>query len=205
MGMLFSTRAAPRSGRAAMGVVDEVERAFNRQNRLATGLGFILGGVIPVTTYLVAHRGVDAARPLYEQAASYIVAGGLYFSAKTVLGWGERAFQDRSKAFGFVVLLEGTMITSQIPVLPLVLLAILVAINGIATGCALSLDRAPVRALRSPALLAKGAVAPATADGSEHLATTGAALNSISIAAPPRARRKRPSSPQARFSFDVAS
>lgn len=80
--------------------------------------------------------------PLYSQVATYLVLGGLLFSAKTVFAWGALAFRDRWKAAGFVVLLEGVMITSSVPMLALTLLAILVAINGIATGCTLSLDGA---------------------------------------------------------------
>jgi hypothetical protein len=76
---------------------------------------------------------------LYAQIATYLVLGGLLFSAKTVFAWAKMAFQSPAKSAGFVLLLEGVMIASSVPVLPLVLLSILVGVNGIATGCILSL------------------------------------------------------------------
>lgn len=125
-----------------MGVVDQVTLAFKARNRLATIMGFLLGGVVPVATYLEAHADLDRSLPLYSQVATYLVLGGLAFSAKTVYEWANLAFANATKAAGFVILLEGVMITSSVPVLPLVLLAALVGINGIATGCLLSLGRA---------------------------------------------------------------
>ena len=113
-----------------------VELAFKPENRIANVLGFILGGVIPVATYLEAHVDLDPSQPLYTQPATFVVAGGLLFSAKTVFAWGRRLWDDW-KAAGFVVLFEVAMVTSHVPVLPLVLLALLVGINGIATACAL--------------------------------------------------------------------
>jgi hypothetical protein len=125
-----------------MGVVDQVMLAFKARNRLATMMGFLLGGVVPVATYLEAHADLDKSLPLHTQVATYLVLGGLAFSAKTVFDWAKLAFDNGFKAAGFVLLLEGVMITSGVPVLPLVLLAVLVGINGIATGCILSLGRA---------------------------------------------------------------
>jgi len=136
------TRKHCAKGASRLGVVDQVVLAVHARNRLATTLGFIAGGVVPVATYVEAHYDVDPSAPFYAQITTYLVLGGLVFSAKTVFSWAHRAFHDGWKAAGFVVLLEGVMITSQVPVLPFVLLAILVAVNGIATGCTLSLDRA---------------------------------------------------------------
>ena len=116
-------------------------RAFQRRNLVATVLGFVIGGVVPAATYLEAHHDIDSAVPLYAQVPTFLVVGGLLFSAKTVFAWGALAFRDRWKAAGFVLLLEGVMVTSSVPLLPVVLLVILVAINGVATGCTLSLDR----------------------------------------------------------------
>jgi hypothetical protein len=204
------TRCRTASSRArrqavpAMGVVDQVVLALRPSNRLATLLGFVLGGVVPIATYVEAHLDLDASRPLYEQVATFLVVGGLMFSGKTVFAWAERAFRDAWKAAGFVLLLEGVMITSNVPVLPLALLCILVAINGIATGCVLSLDRADGA---SPAL-AGVAAAPAGA-GSAMVTTLPAswvpseAGTAITTTLP--ARRRRPNSPQEKFTFDAAS
>ena len=79
-----------------------------------------------------------AITPLYTQKALYLVLGGLAYSAKTVWQWGTVAFQNAFKAFGFVVLLEGVMVTSHILWLSITALVYLMAINGIATGCNLT-------------------------------------------------------------------
>jgi hypothetical protein len=143
-----------------LGVVDQVIIAFRERNRLATIMGFLLGGIVPVATYLEAHCDLDAAVPLHLQIATYLVFGGLAFSAKTVFDWARMAFQSPLKATGFVVLLEGVMITSNVPVLPLVLLVVLVGINGVATGCILSLSR--TKTLASERAVPKAKRAPAS-------------------------------------------
>lgn len=138
-----------------MGVVDQAVLAFKARNRLATVMGFILGGVVPVATYLEAHHDVDMTKPLWAQVATYLVLGGLAFSAKTVFDWAKLAFNNGFKAAGFVVLLEGVMIASHVQMLPLVLLAILVCINGISTGCLLSLGRAKAQPAEKTETVAK--------------------------------------------------
>lgn len=156
-----------------MGVVDQVVLAVHRRNRLATALGFLAGGAVPVATYLEAHYDINHSGALYSQITTYLVLGGLVFSAKTVFAWAHRAFHDGWKAAGFVVLLEGVMIVSQVPVLPLVILAILVAVNGIATGCTLSLDRATAtRAVRASARSAANVVALSTGQAPHSRART---------------------------------
>lgn len=195
-------RRKRRAAGRELGVVDEVELAFNPRSRLATQLGFILGGVIPIATYLEAHCDLDATRPLHTQPAAFLVAGGLLFSAKTVFAWGKRAFRDGAKAAGFVLLLEGVMITSDVPVLPLVLLAILVAINGIATGCSLSLDRSSVRAAPAAGRVPLGRAAAAPRDRS----STSSALvqvepSTLVVASRSPRRPRRSDAAQNRFAF----
>lgn len=165
-----------------LGVVDQVVLACKPKNRLATAMGFLLGGVVPVATYLEAHVDLDKGQPIYSQLAAYLVLGGLLFSAKTVFAWAKAAFADGYKAAGFVVLLEGVMVLSHVPALPLILLTFLVSINGVATGCLLSLGRAPkpakaerveavevepkarAKAPRTPRKRAPRAVAPVAVD-----------------------------------------
>lgn len=155
-------RAAP-----PLDVVDQVVLALRPGNRLATLLGCILGGVVPIATDVETHLDLDASRPLYEQVATFLVIGGLVFSGKTVFAWAGRAFRDDWKAAGFVLLLEGVMITSNVAVLPLALLRTLVAINGIATGCILSLDRTTDGTARAAA-----GVAAAPTDTGAAIVTT---------------------------------
>ena len=123
-----------------MGVVNQVREALRPKARLATALGFMLGGVVPLATYTVAHGEINPSVPLYLQAASVLVLGGLAYSAKTVYEWGCRAFGMKVKSLGFVVLIEGTMVISHTAWLGITALAYLIIINGLATGCALSLD-----------------------------------------------------------------
>jgi hypothetical protein len=118
------------------GVVGQVRAALKPANRLATALGFLLGGFVPLATYFVAHH-VTAAGP-WMQPCLYLAIGGLLYSVKTVHAWGRTAFGCPVKAAGFVILLEGTMTVSGIGWLSTAALCYLVAINGVASGCKLS-------------------------------------------------------------------
>jgi hypothetical protein len=104
-------------------------------------LGFLLGGFVPLASFFVAHYELTTDAPLYSQKAIYLVLGGLAYSAKTVWQWGRIAFRNALKAAGFVVLLEGVMVTSRIVWLSVAALVYLMVINGIATGCNLSTTR----------------------------------------------------------------
>lgn len=135
--------AAPKAPRptprkAPIGVVDQVREACKPKNRLATVMGFLLGGVVPFASYVVAHHEVSNEKALYAQLGTYLVLGGLLYSAKTVYEWGKRAFVSPAKALGFVVLLEGVMVASLTTWLSVIALGYLVVINGVATGCTLS-------------------------------------------------------------------
>jgi hypothetical protein len=104
------------------------------KNRLATVAGFLLGGLVPFATFSVAHSEVTGMWDYHV----LLVLGGLLFSAKTVYAWSKMAFQNASKAAGFVVLIEGVMVLSSLSWLSWMCLVYLVVINGIATGCLLS-------------------------------------------------------------------
>lgn len=144
---LKSVPASPRAkvarkGKATRkepGVVDSVRLACRKGNRLATAIGFALGGLVPLATFMVAHFELSPtfwADPLFA-----IVLGGLAYSAPTVYQWGVRAFQSRYKAVGFVALVEGCMVLSGQPWLAHTALAYLVLINGTATGVTLALGQ----------------------------------------------------------------
>jgi len=121
------------------GVVAQVRTALKSHNRLATALGFCLGGIVPLASFVVAHYEIHATEALWAQLPTYLVGGGLLYSARTVFTWGRLAFSNGAKAAGFVVLLEGTMVASHIAWLSFVALGYLVAINGVATACNLTL------------------------------------------------------------------
>jgi hypothetical protein len=122
--------AASNDSAAPSTVVDQVRLAFARTDRLAAVVGLLLGAFVPLACYLVSHCELSGDLPLYSQRGAYLVAGGLAYSAKTVWQWGTVAF----KAAGFVVLLEGVMVTSHIAWLGIVALGYLMAINGVATA-----------------------------------------------------------------------
>ncbi len=126
--------------RRPLGVVEQVRLALRRGSRLAFALGVLLGGFVPIATFQISHTELTSARALWLQPAAAFVAGGLLFSAVTMYGWGRLAFAQRAKAFGFVVLLEGTMVTCHTRWLALAALCYLAAINGVATACNLTRD-----------------------------------------------------------------
>lgn len=125
------------------GVVSQVRIALKSENRLASLMGFLLGGIVPVTIFLLSHYEVrpGSLSQVLMQPTAWFVSGGLLFSAKTVFAWGKMAFDNAGKAVGFVILLEGAMVCSHIAQLTFVLLGYLICINGVATGCNLSLKK----------------------------------------------------------------
>ena len=96
---------APRRSPTPLGVVAQVRLAFRPKARLATVLGALLGGFVPLASYTVAHQEANFDT-LRGWIAVGLVLGGLVFSAKTVREWGELAFHDGRKALGFVVLMR---------------------------------------------------------------------------------------------------
>ena len=127
----------PQRPRQSLGVVEQVRLSLRRGSRLAFALGVLLGGFVPIATYVISHTELQPG-PLWLQPSAAFVAGGLLFSAVTMYRWGVLAFVQRAKALGFVVLLEGTMVTSHTHWLALAALCYLSAINGVATACNLA-------------------------------------------------------------------
>ena len=116
------------------GIVFQVRQAFEPKNRLAAFLGAIVGGLVPLASYTIAHNEYNAAGPWY-QIQVWIVAACLLFSATSVYQWGKLAFRSGVKAFGFVALMEGILICSRTEWLAVTCLVYLCAINAISTGC----------------------------------------------------------------------
>jgi hypothetical protein len=126
-----------------LGITDQVRRAVQKQNRLASIVGAVLGGFVPLATYTIAHAGPDLHTWLGLSSLA-LIAGGLAYSATTVLGWAWIAFRSVPKAIGFVVLTEGTMIFGP-AWLGFCALGILVLINALATACNLAEDQKEAR------------------------------------------------------------
>lgn len=115
-----------------IGVIEQVKTAGKHPT--AATVGALLGGFVPLATYVTAH-----AAPLGLTPATLLVLGGLLFSAKTVFQWGRAAFAgDPWKATGFVLLVEGVMIVAPQAWLGQAALGYLIAINAVATGCTLA-------------------------------------------------------------------
>lgn len=121
---------------AKKGVVECVRKAFREENRLATMIGVVLGGFVPMACFVLAHLEIGAE--FYTNPKTLLLLGGLVFSAKTVYQWGKMAFRDGAKAMGFVLLIEGVMVFSASVWLSHVALALLIGINAVATGAVLS-------------------------------------------------------------------
>lgn len=68
---------------------------------LATAIGGIIGAIVPVLVFRIAHYHVETTPALW-----LIVAGGLLFSASSVYGWGVKLFGAWYKAGGFTLLIE---------------------------------------------------------------------------------------------------
>lgn len=110
-----------------------------RERPFAGVVGGLLGGFVPLATYTVAHKELTSWRdPMIA-----LVIGGLAYSAKTVWQWGRQAFDCTYKATGFVLLLEGVMVTSSITWLALLALMYLICINAIATACLIAAEDKP--------------------------------------------------------------
>ncbi len=118
------------------GVVECVRKALRPENRLATFIGSVLGGFVPVSCFVLAH--IEIAKEFYTDPKTFLLLGGLVFSAKTVYQWGKMAFRDGSKALGFVLLIEGVMVFAATGWLSQLALGLLVVINAVATGATLS-------------------------------------------------------------------
>lgn len=133
-----------------MSIVDQFRLAVQKQNRLATMAGSIIGGFVPVATFFLVHYGVTQCAWLW-----LIVLGGLIFSAKTVYEWGRVAFNNGWKSLGFCVLVEGVMTFGNLFYLSCAALGMLALINGVATGCNLALNRKDCNAQKRAAMPAK--------------------------------------------------
>lgn len=118
------------------GIVAMVRQAAKRDNRLATAIGALFGGFVPIASFALVHG--ELGSDWYLDPKSALVAGGLLYSAKTVVQWAQLAFRDKAKAIGFAVLVEGVMTFSATSWLSYAALALLVSINAVATGVTLS-------------------------------------------------------------------
>ena len=116
----------------ARSVIDQIKIAFS-VSVIGAVIGIVIGASIPLATYWTAHHEWKEFWSIF----SALICGGLLVSAKSVFLWSKDAFRDSWKAFGFVVLIEGTMIFSHTTWLAYMCLGILMFINAIAAGAGL--------------------------------------------------------------------
>jgi hypothetical protein len=110
-----------------------------RGQRLASLVGAIVGAVVPVLVYRIAHHHAGVTPALW-----LIVAGGLLFSASSVYSWGLRLFGAWYKAGGFTVLIELSTVFVQGWESKLAL-SILILINGVNLSHALVVGAKPAK------------------------------------------------------------
>ncbi len=111
-----------------------------RGQRLATVTGAIIGAVVPVLVYRIAHHHAAESPALW-----LIVAGGLLFSASSVYGWGMRLFGNAwYKAGGFTLLLELSTVFVKGWESKLAL-SVLILINAVNLAHALVVGNRPAR------------------------------------------------------------
>ena len=121
-------------------VLGQIKEALDGKNRLASFTGFALGGAAPAFTFFIGHFTLKSDAVLYGQMSSYMVLGGMIFSALTVYEWLKNAFRNPWKAFGYVMLIEGAMVFSPLLGIAACALVLLFVINGVATACNLVRD-----------------------------------------------------------------
>jgi hypothetical protein len=139
---------AKKSGKKAVevddrGVIGQLRLAAQPKNRLALVVGVLLGGLVPVLSFWLAHHEIAAESGwmILTQVQTYLVLGGLAYSAKSVYQWGKEAFHCGWKAVGFLILVEGTMVFSGTMWLSVIALVYLVGINAVSTGVNLALGK----------------------------------------------------------------
>lgn len=85
----------------------------------------IASGFLPIASFVIAHQEA-ASQPLLW----VLVAAALMFSAPSVASWANKWCGHQVKAWGFTVLLEGTLVFAHHEALSLGGLAILILVNA---------------------------------------------------------------------------
>ena len=98
-----------------------------QQHTLGRVLAAAASGFVSYLAFRQAHS--PAQYPLVQYG---LVCAGLAYSAPTLAKWVQRWAGNAIKAWGFTVILEGTMTTSTLPDLSYPALALLMAINAYA-------------------------------------------------------------------------
>lgn len=84
----------------------------------------VAASFLPIASYVLAHFEAPAMPMMWG-----LVAAALMFSAPTLAEWAQKWCRSPYKAWGFTILLEGTMVASTTTALGYAGLAVLVVIN----------------------------------------------------------------------------
>lgn len=141
--MALVPRSTPTQPDAPLGVVAQIRVAASRENRVATLVGALFGGFVPLAMFWITHFELPALSPHNWDFWTSIglILGGLTFSALKVRRWAELALKSRAEALAFTVLMEGVMTLSHTPGFNIAALCYLIIINALATGVVLARDR----------------------------------------------------------------
>ena len=134
-------------------ITEQIRRAFKKNNRLPFGIGAAMGAFVPVAIFCLTQYTMGVSHDLVMGCKEYpwlmgLIIGGCVFSAKSVYQWSRAAFaNDRVKAAGFVVLLEGCMVLAPILTLKIIAGLFLVLINAFSSGSSVLLEKKEVAAM----------------------------------------------------------
>lgn len=111
-----------RKRRATVKVLPSLHKAEMRT--IGQFIAALAASFLPIASYVIAHQEVATREYMWV-----LVGAALLFSAPTLAEWAQRWCSSPYKAWGFCVLLEGTMVFSSTVYLGYAGLAVLVAIN----------------------------------------------------------------------------
>ena len=135
-----TVKAVDRS--ATTDVVSQLECAI--KNPHAALMGAVIGGLVPWFGRTLAHDQIPSAWSGGNTSLALVmlavVIGCGIFSGLSVYKFGQAAFGDSKKAFGFVLALEGVMLVSH-GATSAIALAVLIGINAVANGSVIALAR----------------------------------------------------------------
>lgn len=130
----------------ASGILLNIRKSFQKQNRLALLLGAGIAGALPVITYVLIHSELDWGSPFMQQPKAWLALGGLAFSSLSLFAWARVVFKHDVewlgvvKALGFTVLLEGSAALSDTKAVSLGALLLVVFVNAINAAMNLASD-----------------------------------------------------------------
>lgn len=128
-------------------ITTQIKSALKAENRLASGLGFVLGAVTPILVFVSTHSLPDLQAYSLEFLV-FLIMGlcGMYCSMKSVIQWMlSLTGGDKIQSIGYAISLEGMLVMSgMVPKVAWVgylALAYLVLINAISKGCGILLSQ----------------------------------------------------------------